>query len=65
MNKQYIYVNSCVENGGIYTYVLTENGKLELKDFTPCDRPMHMIISGEKCMFYFVLPSKTQTAAVL
>ncbi len=43
-----IYVTACAENGGIYCYDLKENGKLVLRNITPCDRPMYLFVEGDR-----------------
>jgi len=47
MNKT-VYIASCVRDGGIYKYNLSEDGKLTECGFTPADRPMYMIAEGNK-----------------
>lgn len=43
MKEHNVYFASCVENGGIYHYKMTGNGKLIFVEKTSCDRPMYMI----------------------
>lgn len=47
MNKT-VYIASCVKDGGIYRYNLSDEGKLTQAGFTPMDCPMYMIASGNK-----------------
>lgn len=47
-----VYILSCVKDGGIYRYSF-QNGKLELLEKTPLDRPMYAIIRDNK--MYVVL----------
>lgn len=50
-----VYIASCHQNGGIYHYVMDEQGTLHPKSFTELDRPMYMTISKGK--MYIVLRS--------
>ena len=47
-----LFFSSCAEDGGIYHYIL-QNGKLTLRSFTPCDRPMYTIT--EKKQLWVIL----------
>ena len=47
-----IYVASCTPTGGIYHYKMS-GSHLELGEMTPMDRPMYMVIQGNK--MYIVL----------
>lgn len=47
MNKN-IYISSCEEDGGIYRYVLNNDGSLTFADVTPMDRPMYTVIYDNK-----------------
>lgn len=47
MNKE-IYIASCEKDGGIYRYILKENGSLEKVDYTPMNMPMYMAKHNDK-----------------
>ena len=40
-----LYIASCCPDGGIY-HCRLEDGRVEQLDFTPCDRPMYLAVSG-------------------
>ncbi len=40
--SHFLYVTACDEQGGIYRYSLSNEGKLSLCDITPCDSPMFL-----------------------
>lgn len=42
-SKEYIYILSCVKNGGLYRYTLNQNDELEFIDKTVLDRPMYAV----------------------
>ena len=42
--KYNIYVSACSEDGGIYRYILTDEGKLEFCENTPLDKPMYLAV---------------------
>ncbi|MDP4119402.1 MAG: lactonase family protein, partial [Bacillota bacterium] len=47
LNMKYnIYISSCDKNGGIYRYILNENGTLSFADKMPVDRPMYLVPEG-------------------
>lgn len=43
-----IYIASCSKKGGIYHYILAQDGSLELKESCKIDRPMYMTIANDK-----------------
>ena len=43
-----IYISSCTKDGGVYHYLLNENGKLEYIDKLAVDCPMYQIYDGKK-----------------
>lgn len=43
-----IYIASCESDGGIYSFLMCEDGSLVKKDFCPCDRPMYMVRDGNR-----------------
>ncbi len=43
-----IYIASCDEQGGIYRYILEENGTLTFKEKTSADRPMYLALANNK-----------------
>ena len=53
-----IYIASCTEDGGIYRYTLTEDGKLIFVDKTSFDRPMYMTIENNKMYVVLRAPFK-------
>lgn len=45
--KYNVYVSSCTVDGGIYTYELNEEGKLNFKSSVNMPEPMHMILKDD------------------
>lgn len=43
----HLYFASCTENGGIYHFVL-QNGELQFREKTTCDRPMYLAVTDTK-----------------
>ena len=42
-----LMISSCVSDGGLYRYTLTEDGTLRLCGFIPADRPMYAVLQQE------------------
>lgn len=65
-NQRYnIYIASCNENGGIYHYILGENGKLTQKGFTPMDRPMYLKVHNGKMYILLRAPFESNAESGL
>jgi len=50
------YIASCVQEGGIYHYRLSDGGKVETVSFTPMDRPMYMTVANGKMYVLLCAP---------
>ena len=46
--EKHIYLAACDIEGGVYHCILTEDGRLKIKDFTPMDRPMYLAVEGDR-----------------
>lgn len=46
MSEKIIYILSCTESGGIYSYSFNEDNKLKIIGKTAADRPMYAVLSG-------------------
>ena len=53
-----IYIASCTEDGGIYRYNLTDDGKLMFVDKISLDRPMYMTTENDKMYVVLRAPFK-------
>lgn len=57
-NMKNIYISSCVPEGGVYRYNLTDGGKLEFADKLSVDSPMYHIFDGKKMYIILRAPFK-------
>lgn len=55
------YICSCVPDGGIYLCEMDESGKVEIKEFTPLDRPMYAVKDDDK--LYVLLRAPFENSA--
>lgn len=55
------YISSCCENGGIYHYVMSDNGEVEFRKKTNCKNPMYSVIDNDKMYIILRDPFSTNT----
>ena len=58
-SKQYIYILSCVKDGGIYRYTLNQRGELEFVDKVVLDSPMYAVTGSQKMYVLLRQPFET------
>jgi len=61
---QHVYIASCVPDGGIYHFYLDE-GKLQFREKTACDRPMYLQIVGDKMQVLLRKPEENAGESAL
>ncbi len=58
MSEKIIYILSCTENGGIYSYSLNKCNELKAVGKTESDRPMYAVLNGERLYVILRQPFK-------
>ncbi len=56
MKEKNIYILSCVENGGIYRYIINEKCEINFAEKITVDRPMYSVISNNKLFIILRAP---------
>ncbi len=62
--KKYVYISSCVPDGGIYTYEITQDKRLKQTGVLHLDRPMYTIQSENKLYVLLRDPAGDGNSAV-
>ncbi len=63
--KKQVYISSCVPEGGIYTYEITQDKSLKQAAFLPLDRPMYTIAKNNRLYVLLRDPLRNGNSAFL